>query len=699
MGPAPRLALAVVLLGVAGADPGARRDYASLETAVDPQGAFECPCMTAHTNATFGTMLVAKGFPATYGLQGCQAYDAKLANALTGCTGAAGQPAFCEDKWCYVDPATCAINKRTCEEAGGVRGGYVDPACRLRSHFKSAVLESEGADLFFSYQTCGERDLFSEASIQKSVAGRKMTAVVSPTGLPPWIVRPSLLTDADFEAKSPGRWKGLSGTLPKLVDAIARDHEPPLEITLLDGWRSDQSMEIQKTLRGNAASSYTACVQDVAVGKVDICISDFWVTAERLQLGASFILPYGTDDFHLVTKATSNAISFTEQLAKPWAPFSTTLWLCFFAFLLFSALVTFLTDSVMDIGDEFEDHEDSDDFDNPTLLGRYTKAVYLNTLGWVSAGPVNNPTSVPARLAALGFGWFVLIIIATYTANLAAILFESKGSGDGINSLQDAIQNGVTVCVPAPLLDEFQAMYAQATFLSVSGTSASRRALIHGKCGALLVADNTFKQKFITGLLNTEECERVDASKVPADKMDDIELGAVCKRKGGQPDSTFDCGFFKQVGDTLLAVPLSMPVSPVLEKSFSYSYRNLKSAGVYFGIQEETEKQLAGKVQSCDKALVDETEEEEDLSMPLNSLSGTFYFALFVQAIALLLGLFEYSTQKTIQEWLGIYDHYLPRGSKGKSPDELTRHHSHQITAAEFLKEMNDLREQVKFRT
>ena len=67
---------------------------------------------------------------------------------------------------------------------------------------------------------------------------------------------------------------------------------------------------------------------------------------------------------------------------------------------------------------------------------------------------------------------------------------------------------------------------------------------------------------------------------------------------------------------------------------------------------QETEKQLAGKIQSCDKALVDETEEEENLSMPLNSLSGTFYFALFVQAIALLLGLFEYSTQKTIQEWL-----------------------------------------------
>ena len=86
MGHAPLLALAVVLLGQAGAEPGARRDYTSLETAVDPQGAFECPCLAAHTNATFATLLVAKGFPATYGLQTCQAHDEKLANSITGCT-------------------------------------------------------------------------------------------------------------------------------------------------------------------------------------------------------------------------------------------------------------------------------------------------------------------------------------------------------------------------------------------------------------------------------------------------------------------------------------------------------------------------------------------------------------------------------------------------------------------------------------
>jgi hypothetical protein len=43
---------------------------------------------------------------------------------------------------------------------------------------------------------------------------------------------------------------------------------------------------------------------------------DFWVTAERLQLGAKFLLPFGADDFHLITAATSNSLSFAEQLAK-----------------------------------------------------------------------------------------------------------------------------------------------------------------------------------------------------------------------------------------------------------------------------------------------------------------------------------------------------------------------------------------------
>ena len=47
-----------------------------------------------------------------------------------------------------------------------------------------------------------------------------------------------------------------------------------------------------------------------------ISTGDFWVTAERLQLGAIFILPFGNDEFYLITKSTDKRITFAEELAK-----------------------------------------------------------------------------------------------------------------------------------------------------------------------------------------------------------------------------------------------------------------------------------------------------------------------------------------------------------------------------------------------
>ena len=68
---------------------------------------------------------------------------------------------------------------------------------------------------------------------------------------------------------------------------------------------------------------------------------------------------------------------------------------------------------------------------------------------------------------------------------------------------------------------------------------------------------------------------------------------------------------------------------------------------------QESAELVEGKIPACEDALAANNEaDEEELSMPLNSLSGTFYFALFIQALSLLLGLFEYFTKRTIQDWL-----------------------------------------------
>jgi len=81
----------------------------------------------------------------------------------------------------------------------------------------------------------------------------------------------------------------IPGALVKTVSNIAKQHNPPLNITLLDGWASQQSQDYFPS------SSYTACVMDVVVGKVDICIADFWVTPERLSFDAEFLIAFGSD--------------------------------------------------------------------------------------------------------------------------------------------------------------------------------------------------------------------------------------------------------------------------------------------------------------------------------------------------------------------------------------------------------------------
>jgi hypothetical protein len=47
-------------------------------------------------------------------------------------------------------------------------------------------------------------------------------------------------------------------------------------------------------------SKYTACVMDVRVGKLDLCIGNFWVTSQRLSI-VDFVQPFAEDRIYLLT--------------------------------------------------------------------------------------------------------------------------------------------------------------------------------------------------------------------------------------------------------------------------------------------------------------------------------------------------------------------------------------------------------------
>jgi len=79
----------------------------------------------------------------------------------------------------------------------------------------------------------------------------------------------------------------------KLVNALAAKHDPPLVPRLLTGFGAKRSKSFYPD------SSFTACVMDVAVGNIDLCIGNFWMTVERLAMGVDFVQPFGHDDFYV----------------------------------------------------------------------------------------------------------------------------------------------------------------------------------------------------------------------------------------------------------------------------------------------------------------------------------------------------------------------------------------------------------------
>lgn len=225
----------------------------------------------------------------------------------------------------------------------------------------------------------------------------------------------------------------------------------------------------------------------------------------------------------------------------------------FFGFLFFTALITLFADSILDVGDKLEAHKDwkADDFENQTLVGRFAKCVYLSFMAYVSGGPLNSPSSVPARLAAVGFGWFLLVTMASYTANLASI-FTIQTASNEINSIEDAINMELTICSYSVVSAALSSKYPNAKINgSFSDWPPMLGAMHRGTCDVAIFSEKSITAVF-AGQYNTADCVKMDNGMTKAEaEMQNVE----CVRlPSGLPDSSRDCSKFIQVGSKVMTV-------------------------------------------------------------------------------------------------------------------------------------------------
>ena len=80
-------------------------------------------------------------------------------------------------------------------------------------------------------------------------------------------------------------------------------------------------------------SSFTAAVQDIEDGLVDMSVGPFWITAQRLQM-AAFTIPIVYDKTWLVIPRPGTKDDLYQQLRKVIAPFEDTLWVLLIGMIL-----------------------------------------------------------------------------------------------------------------------------------------------------------------------------------------------------------------------------------------------------------------------------------------------------------------------------------------------------------------------------
>jgi hypothetical protein len=143
-------------------------------------------------------------------------------------------PAWCHTPWCFVDGENCD-----------------------RPHHPSIDANSS-----YSYETCGYRDVFFAEEFAAGLINKTLRVSFPNVGQTDLF---RIYLDADGQRK---------GSFLDFFRRVCDQFKIKWELVPLS--KASQAY--------SPASSFTACVNDVAVGRTDVCVADFWDTPERRKL-------------------------------------------------------------------------------------------------------------------------------------------------------------------------------------------------------------------------------------------------------------------------------------------------------------------------------------------------------------------------------------------------------------------------------
>jgi len=242
--------------------------------------------------------------------------------------------------------------------------------------------------------------------------------------------------------------------------------------------------------------------------------SIFWPTAERLSM-SSFMSPISIDLMYLFVPKPKVDDSLWAQVSKPFAPFTGTVWFSSLSIIVLTGILQrwltsrlWWSDWAANVGWEGSSRSRKLRLLLSTML---SEGIYYQFMMVISGGiEYDNNHRVATQLLNVGFGFFVMLFLSAYTANLAAFLSSVAISdywSDVYKASEGAAALGGKVCAHTVLRNRLEKAYPRVNFhfRYMDGYDDLLDALTHSKCLAFIMSMRAMKVEVATERLR---CER-----------------------------------------------------------------------------------------------------------------------------------------------------------------------------------------------
>ena len=340
----------------------------------------------------------------TYGLN-CAPHDVTTQQCMNApeCGSVIPVPPDCDKSWCrrsfcYVDPNNCNLLNRPSE------------------YFQ---------DRYFSYATCGNMDSFTYKKRIKSLNGKTFQVGY---------------------ASNSGGWKGSynphgsfaiddewHGPIASFIEEVAVEGGVTLNVTRPPEWLKNQSH------RFFGKSNFDYCVYATALGYLDFCVGGFSINPKRAAVANFFEM--STEPVYLITFVQEDGTSFEDiwKLSMTiFQPFTFGSWVVILCLLpLLGLIMLFHEYSVP--GSAFPSETNVVVKDPQTgeigveqrkipFYEHWIKSCYMSYLSFFTGGYDPAVMTMGGKINLLAIASLLLLVMAVYTANLAAILTQSVSS-------------------------------------------------------------------------------------------------------------------------------------------------------------------------------------------------------------------------------------------------------------------------------